>query len=286
MSDKAIGVLLALVAALAFESSYLLLAAQARRVETPERPSTAFLGALLARPWWLLAMALNGVAFALELAALRLVSVIIVQPLLSIGLIGLVAAAGLVLGERVGPHAILAAAAVSVGVALVILGAPKHTSNVRLGHPVLSAIVLGMLAVVVALPFARRSGGSAWRLVAAAAAGDTLVAIAANEVARAGTARPVTAGLGIAVVAVAGIAAVTSESAALQRLPASRVGPIVSSVQAVLPVLLIGLLGRAQWSSAPEHGLVLAAGLVLTGTGAYALGRSARLAEPTARLLC
>jgi drug/metabolite transporter (DMT)-like permease len=274
VSDKALGVILAVAAALCFEGSYLLLAAQARRVERARRPGGAFLAALARRPLWLLAMGLNGVAFGLELVALRLASVIVVQPVLAFGLVGLVAAAGLILGEHVGPGALLAAGAVSAGVALVIIGGPKHTAGVRLGHAIPAVIVLGGVAVVVAVPYVRREAGSPWRLVAAAAAGDTLVAVAANEVARAGTGRPLAAVLWVLAVAVAGIAAVTCESAALQQLPAFRVAPIVSSVQAVLPVLLLGVLGRSHWNSTPHHGLMLAAGLILTASGAFVLGRS------------
>ncbi len=63
----------------------------------------------------------------------------------------------------------------------------------------------------------------------------------------------------------------TAESAALQQLPASRVGPIVSSVGAVLPVVLLALLSPQRISLSLDAAALLAVGLVLTGVGAYQL---------------
>ena len=66
--------------------------------------------------------------------------------------------------------------------------------------------------------------------------------------------------------------AVSSESAALQHLPASRVGPIVSGAQVTLPVLALGLLGNEQWSSATGGGALLAVGVVVVGVGVLCMG--------------
>jgi drug/metabolite transporter (DMT)-like permease len=282
MSSMTFGVALGIAATAAFEASYLLLAAQARRVDPPSKPGLGFLTTLAQRPWWLGAMALNGVAFALELAALRHVSLLVVQPLLGLGLVGLVVASGMVLGERIGVRPIVASAVVAGGIVLVLLGAPAGASGSRLDHGVASVIVAGILALILAAPYVHRAR-SPWTLVAAAAAGDTLVALAANEVARAWTGRPVVALSAIAAVAICGIAAVTSESAALQRLPASRVGPIVSSVQVVLPVVLVALLGQERWSSTPAGGGLLAAGVALVAAGDYVLRGSATVEAIGAR---
>ena len=271
MSTRAIGVLLGLGAAVAFEVAYLLLAGQARRVTRAARPGVVFLGRLAQRPWWLAAMGLNGLAFVLELEALRRVSLVIVQPLLAVGLIGLVVGARVFLGERVGPRQIAGVVLVAVGVTLVVAGAPATGGAQGLRADAASFVaVTALLATLVAPQFAH--GGSAWRLVAAAAAGDTLVALATNEVAAAWSHRLPLAFGALVMVAVCGLIAVTSESAALQRLPASRVGPIVSAVQVTLPVLLVALLGRQRWGSAPAGGAVLALGVILAGGGAFSLG--------------
>ena len=271
MSTRAIGVLLGLAAAVAFEVSYLLLAAQARRVSWVVRPDVSFLGRLLRRPWWLVAMGLNGVAFGLELAALRHVSLVVVQPLLAVGLLGLVLGARLFLGERVGRRQVAGVVLVAVGVTLVVSGAPRAAGTVGLRVDAWSVIAVLLLVAVLAFPQLDR-GGSAWRLVAAAAAGDTLVALATNEVAIAWSGHLPAAAAGVLVVAVCGLMAVASESAALQQLSASRVGPIVSGAQVTVPVLLLALLGRQRWGSLPAGGALLALGVLLVGGGAFCLG--------------
>lgn len=71
-------------------------------------------------------------------------------------------------------------------------------------------------------------------------------------------------------------AAVTAESAALQRLPASRVGPIISGIGAVLPVVLMALLSPQSLSLSLDMALLLALGLALTAGGACRLAATAR----------
>jgi drug/metabolite transporter (DMT)-like permease len=274
MSGKALGLILAVLAAAAFESSYVLLAMQARRVEPVERPGLGFLGRLAMRPWWLGAMVLNGVAFGLELAALRNVSLVVVQPVLGLGLVGLVLASGTFLGEKVDRRTLIAAIAVATGIALVLIGAPSGTGNARLSHAVPSLVVVVALASVMAGPYVRRGSAPAWSEVSAAAAADTLVALSTNQVAREWTGHPGLAVAALAGVAVCGIASVTSESAALQRLPASHVAPIVSAVQDVLPVVLVAVLGHVDWDSASAGGAVFGLGLTVAGIGGYFLARS------------
>ena len=216
-------------------------------------------------------MGLNGVAFVLELEALRRVPLVIVQPLLAAGLIGLVFGARVFLGERVGPRQMAGVVLVAVGITLVVVGTPATGGAAGLRADAASFVaVTALLAALVMPQFA--DGGSAWRLVAAAAAGDTLVALGTNEVAAAWSRRLSLALGALLIVAVCGLIAVTSESAALQRLPASRVGPIVSAAQVTLPVLLVALLGQQHWGSAPAGGALLALGVVLAGGGAFCLG--------------
>ncbi len=283
MSARAIGVLLGLGAAVSFEVSYLLLAAQARAVSPADRPSASFLAGLARRPWWLFAIGLNGVGFALELLALRRVSLVVVQPLLAAGLLGLVIGARIFLGEPLDAPRVAGAALIAVGVTLVVAGAPagKGAAELQLG----AGSVLAVLVLLLALTFPQLAhGGSAWRLVAAAGAGDTLVALATNEVAAAWSRHLLAALGGVGAVAICGLTAISSESAALQRLPASRVAPIVSGVQVTLPVLLVGVLGRQRWSTATGAGALLAAGVLIVvagvacvgGTGASAIDASQR----------
>ncbi len=271
MSARAIGVLLALGAAALFEVSYLLLAAQARHVGRPRRPGASFLGSLARRRWWVFAIALNGVGFGLELLALANVSLVVVQPLLSVGLVGLVIGARIFLREQVDARQVIGAGAVALGATLVVVGAPT-TAAIGLPLELASVAVVIALLAVLAFPQVARRGASPWHLVLAAAAGDTLVALFTNEVAAQSSRRVWIALLSVVAVAVCGLTALSSESAALQRLPASRVAPIVSGVQVTLPVLLVGVLEHQRWSSTTGGGALLAIGALIVGAGAFCLG--------------
>lgn len=282
MSETAIGVLLGLAAAIAFESSYLLLTAQARAASPAARPDASFLARLARRPWWLAAMALNGVAFVLEVAALHRVSLVVVQPLLAVGLLGLVVASRFVLGENVGRRQVSAALLIAIGATLVIIGAPKGTT--RLSVDVWTVATVIVLAVVLAFP-QLRTAGVPWSFVAAAAAGDTLVALATNTVAVNWPQRIGVVLGAVVAVAVCGLTSITSESAALQRLPASRVGPIVSGVQTTLPTILAAVLGTQHLRSATAGGGLLAAGVFLVAAGTILLGRTRSGPETTSRPL-
>ena len=275
VNRQLLGVVLAVLASLSFEAGYLLMTQQSRLVGTAGRPGGRFLLSLLHRPLWLLAIALNVAGILLELFALREVSLIVVQPLMSVGLIGLVFAARVFLGERIDRHTVLAASALVTGVACVILAAPSDAGAVRLAHPVASLLVLGALAVVLISVYVGRGRDVAWRSVMAAAAGDTLVAISGNQIARTWIERPLSALFWTAAVVASGVGSVTAESAALQRLPASRVGPIISGTGAVLPVVLMALLSPQRLSLSLDMALLLALGLVLTGGGAYRLAATA-----------
>jgi hypothetical protein len=154
---------------------------------------------------------------------------------------------------------------------LVVIGAPTGTTHLKAdAWTVLTVVVL---VAVLAFPQFSKARGP-WFLVAAAVAGDTLVALATNTVA---TNWPQRIGIVVAAVvavAVCGLAAVTSESAALQRLPASRVGPIGNGGQTVLPTVLAVLLANQHWRSATTGGALLAAGVFLVAAGAICLGRT------------
>ena len=275
MNPELLGVVLALLASLSYESSYVLMTQQSRVVGRCGQPGGRLLVSLLRRPLWFLAIAVDGAGIVLELFALREASLIVVQPLMSVGLIGLVFAAAVFLGERIDRGTVLATTAVATGVVCVIVAAPSDAGAVRLGHTVASTVVIGVLALVVISAYVGPGHGAPWRSVSAAAAGDTLVAISGNQIARTWVQRPLQAIAWTAAVAASGTGSVTAESAALQQLPASRVGPIVSSVGAVLPVVLLALLSPQRISLSLDAAALLAVGLVLTGVGAYRLAATA-----------
>jgi len=281
LSALAVGILLGLAAAAVFEVSYLLLTIEARSVSVAPRPNASFLARLVHRRRWVEAMALNGLAFALEIAALERASLLVIQPLLAVGLVLLVLLARAYLHEPVGGRQIAGAVLVAAGVTVVIVGAPSGTS--RLHFDAASALVVLVLVAILGFP-QLTDRGSDWRLVAAAAAGDTLVALGSNAVAAAWPDDVPVVIVSVAAVAIFGLTSTTSESAALQRLPAFRVGPIVSAAQITLPVLLVALLAHNRFSSAPLGGLLLAGGVAIVGIGAWLLSRHHTLPGERPRL--
>jgi len=260
------GALLAAAAAAAFEAGYVLQAVAARQVAAG-RPA-GLLARLLRRRAFFASLALGGVGFGLQALALGRAPLAVVQPVLALGLIGLLVLARIVLDEHVGRPELLGALAIAVGAGAAVAVAPSVE-----GTPGDAAwLGLGGLAAVTVAALASR-GRAAALLVAGAAAGDVLVALAAARLGLAGW-----AGLWwVAVAAGGGVAALLSESAALQRLPAVRVGPSVLACQVIVPVLLAGPVTGQRWPAGAD-GFVLGAGLALTAAGLLALASSPAVA--------
>ena len=77
-----------------------------------------------------------------------------------------------------------------------------------------------------------------------------------------------------ALAAAAGGLATLSEMSALQRLPATRVAPIVLAFQIVVPVVVVAVVGGEDWGATPLGGAVLVVGLVAVVAGAVLLAAS------------
>jgi hypothetical protein len=112
-------------------------------------------------------------------------------------------------------------------------------------------------------------------MLASAGAGDVWAVLAAKA-----ASDEATRGRWVAVLvwsAAAGAAALlglTSETSALQRLPATRVAPVVLVAQVVVPALLAPLVAGESWSGTPAGGALIAVSLGLVTAGTVLLGRS------------
>jgi drug/metabolite transporter (DMT)-like permease len=264
------GIVLAALAALAYELGYVLQAGGARDVPRA-RPGAGLVAALVRRPAFVGGAVLGIAGFALQVLALRHVPLAVVQPILACGLLVLLVLARVVLGERPGRRELAGALLVGAGAALALAVAPE----LRHGDPSAAPYVLAALGALVVAPLALRLHG-AWWLVAAAAAADVIAALCGARLGGAGS-----TAAGIAWAASAGgaaIAAVTSESAALQRLPAVRVGPVIVAAQAVVPVLLAGVAAGQDFPDSSGERAVLAAGLALLTAGVLLLASSRAVA--------
>lgn len=268
----ALGLVAAVLAAACYECGYVLQALEARETSSQDALRASLLLRLAARGRWLAGTALTLVGAALQVFALAHAPVTLVQPVLALGLVGLLLLAHYVLRERIGPLELAGAAAVIAGVIVVGLASPGRSNEVT--SKVALVIFATPIAVLALLPFALRSRGPLWLAAIGAAAGDALAAIALKLTADAATSgRPELAVLGVAGAGVAGALALTAEMSALRGLAASRVAPVVVSAQVVVPAVAAMLAFGEPVSAA------VVVGVLLTGAGAALLGASGVIGE-------
>jgi drug/metabolite transporter (DMT)-like permease len=266
-----LGLITAIAAAVCYECGYLLQALEAREAPSEQALRASFLVRLASRPRWLVGTALSVAGAILQLIALALAPVTLVQPVLALGLVLLLVLAHYRLGEHVGPLQLTGAALVIAGVIVVGVEAPSRSSHISS----VTALVLlvAPLVLLTLLPFALR-GRLPFRLAAVgAAAGDALAAVALKLAADGVTeGRLGHAALAVAGAAAAGGLALTAEMSALRGLPASRVAPVVVAAQVIVPAIA----AMAAFGEPVTAGLVI--GVATAGVGAGVLGASAAIA--------
>jgi drug/metabolite transporter (DMT)-like permease len=265
-TDVALGALAAAGAAAFYETSYAVQALEARRVPVHESLEVSLLGRLAQRPLWLGAIVLAAAGWPLQLLALSLAPLTLVQPILALGVVLLLVLASLMLHERIGRRELLACAGIILGVAGIAWAAPERSSSHA--GPAALAVALGVLGIFIAAPYVapllgRRSIRAFWLVVAAGAA-DAWAAFGAKLLVDELSVGSWVAALGFGATSAAALGAgLISETSALQRFPAARVGPAVLAMQVAIPVLLAPLVGGEKWSATPLHGSVLLVSLAL-----------------------
>jgi hypothetical protein len=267
------GIGVAVAAALAFEGAYLLQVLEARQVPPGVRPAGGLVR-LVRRRRWLAGVALTGIGAVLQVVALRLAPLTVVQPTLALGVVALVAVGGRVLGEPVAGADIVAALVLAGGVTLLGLAGAHIDSAPAAG--VATAVVLLLLALPVACALVLPHP-LAGMLLAGAAAGDVVAALALKRLADAlGVDSAVAVAGWLALAAAAGAGALASEMASLRHWPGTRVGPFVLVCQTAVPVLLAPIVAGERWGAGTPAVL---AGLVLVAGGCVWLAISARRLE-------
>jgi drug/metabolite transporter (DMT)-like permease len=272
--DLWLGLAVALAAAGCYEISYVVQALEARAVGRGRGPRPSLLLQLALRPRWAAAIVLAIAGFGLQIVALGLAPLTLVQPAVASGLLLLFYLGVRVLGERVTRRDVAAAIGIVAGIAGIAAAAPDRAESVS--SPVALALVLGGLGLVALAPYALRSTRGAL-LVASAGAADAAAVFAAKLVSNAlSEGRPLAAAALAAGAGATVLLGLMSETAALQRLPATRVAPLVLVIQTAVPVLLAPLLLGEDWGATPLGGAVIAGslGLLVVGTLALAASRA------------
>jgi drug/metabolite transporter (DMT)-like permease len=272
----ALGIAAAVGASLLYNASIAFQALEARGVPHEHSLRPSLIGKLVRNRRWLGATALGLVGWPLEIAALLLAPLTVVQPCLASGLILLLWLGAKRLGEAPGQREWIAVAAIVAGVAGVALAAPERTTDHASSGAI--ALALGLVAIPIAAPYLSRGRvsaagqlavisagcGYAWTAIASKlltdelAAGTLLIAIA-----------------WLATAAASEGLALLSEMSALQRRPATHVAPIMFAVQVLVPVVLAPLIFGESWADTPLGGALLVASIAVAVAGTVLLAGSA-----------
>jgi drug/metabolite transporter (DMT)-like permease len=256
----ALGIAAAIGASLLYNTAIALQALEARQVPHKHSLRPALLLALLQNRRWLGATAIGLLGWPLEISALLLAPLTVVQPCLASGLVLLLWLGAKRLGERPGRREALAVAAIVVGLAGVAWTAPARSTEYA-GTGAIVA-VLALIAVPIAAPYLLRDRAAAIGVlpVISAGCGYAWTGIASKLLTDELAAGALLIALGwLATVGVSECLALLSEMSALQRRPATRVAPVTFAVQVLVPVALAPLLFDESWATTPLGGVALLA---------------------------
>ncbi|MFN8216150.1 MAG: hypothetical protein U0R71_06090 [Solirubrobacterales bacterium] len=271
----ALGIAAAVGASVLYNTSIALQALEARDVPHEHSLRVSLLGRLLRNRRWLGATALGLAGWPLEIAALLLAPLTVVQPCLASGLVVLLWLGVTRLGERPGRREYLSVAAIVAGVGGVALCAPDRSTDHAAAWAI--ALALALVALPIALPYALRGRGGAAGTIAVVSAGFgyawTAIAskLLTDELA-AGTL--LVAAAWLATAAASEGLALLSEMSALQKRPATHVAPAMFAIQVIVPVLLAPLVFDESWGSTPLGGVLLVAFMLVALSGVVLLAGS------------
>jgi hypothetical protein len=271
----AFGIVAAVGASVLYNTSIALQALEARDVPYEHSLRVSLIGKLVRNRKWLGATALGLLGWPLEIVALLLAPLTVVQPCLVSGLIVLLWLGATKLGEAPGRREFVAVGAIVVGVAGVAWAAPDRTTD-HAGTAAI-AVALGLVAIPVAAPYVMRGRASAagFLVVLSAGFGYAWTAIASklltDELA-AGTLLIAAVWL-LTALASEGLA-LLSEMSALQQRPATHVAPVMFAVQVLVPVILAPLVFEEKWSTTPLDGAALVAFMAVAIAGTTLLAGS------------
>src|SRR5580698_9707927 len=165
----ALGIICAIGASVLYNTSIALQAVEARQVGHEHTLRASLIGRLARNPRWLLATVIGLLGWPLEIAALLMAPLTVVQPCLASGLVLLLWLGVTRLKETPGPREYGAVAAIIVGVAAIAWAAPARTTSNAGAVPI--AIALFLVTIPVVAPYAVRGRPNAAGTLAVIAAG-------------------------------------------------------------------------------------------------------------------
>jgi len=277
MVDLVLGIGAAVGASTLYSLGIALQAMDAKEAPRDEHLRLALAFSLIKRTRWLLGTGLSILGWPLQLVALLLAPLVLVQPALAAGLVVLLFLAQRMLGEHAGRYEYLAIGAIVIGVLGAGLTAPPR-STTHTSEELLIAVVLTGLAAVSLLPYLLRALGrrspAAITMIGAGFAfgwGGVATKLAADDLAQGHLVSSAAWALATAAASAVGL---LSEASALQSRPAIQVAPVVFVTQTVVPVAVAPLLFGERFSDTPLDGIPLVISLLALLSGAALLARS------------
>jgi drug/metabolite transporter (DMT)-like permease len=276
MLDVTLGIAAAIGSSIFYSLGIAFQATDAKQAPREQYLRAALLLGLLRRARWVMGTGLTVLGWPLQVLALSLAPLVVVQPALAIGLLVLLVLAERMLGEHAGRTEHVAMGAIVVGVVCVALCAPpvSHTHTSEQGTITIVLVVLGLASLI---PYGLRLIGRpraeltmlsaglafAWSAIATKLASDDLY-----------TGHTFPALLWSLSTLAASIVGLLSEMSALQSRPAIQVAPVVFVTQTMVPVALAPLVLGESFSDTPLGGIPLGLSLALLIGGAVMLVRS------------
>lgn len=276
----AAGLIAGIVASVLFNLGIALQAIEARRTPATEGLRLSLVWDLLHRRLWLTGLGVEWLGVPLEILAFAWAPFVVVQPLLSCGLLVLLAIAGRLLGEPPTITALLGVGLIIVAVVLIAWGAPGEQDTHRGAFAVIA--VMAGLVLASLIPFALRGRrlDTALTVVLGSACGFAATNVAMKLMADdIGGSHWPQAVAWLAVAAGAGFGATVTGMTALQRAPATMVIPISTAVQTFLPIALEPLFLAESFRDASLEGIPLLVGLVVMLVGIVVVARTRPVSE-------
>jgi drug/metabolite transporter (DMT)-like permease len=271
----ALGIICAIGASALYNTSIALQALEAREVGHEHALRASLIGRLVRNPRWLIATLIGLLGWPLEIAALLLAPLTVVQPCLASGLVLLLFLGVTRLGETPGRREYGSVAAIVVGVAGIAWAAPERTTSNAGAVPIAIALVLVTIPVLAPYVVRGRASAAGTLAVVAAGFGYAWTAIASKlltDELSAGSLLVAVAWLATAAASEA--IALLSEMSALGQRPATRVAPVMFAVQVVVPVVLAPLIFEESWSATPGGGAALVVAILFILAGVVSLAGS------------
>jgi drug/metabolite transporter (DMT)-like permease len=271
----ALGIICAIGASALYNTSIALQALEAREVGHEHALRVSLIGRLVRNPRWLIATLIGLLGWPLEIAALLMAPLTVVQPCLASGLVLLLVLGVTRLGETPGRREYGAVGAIVIGVAGIAWAAPERTTSNAGAVPI--AIALFLITIPVVAPYVVRGRPDAAGMLAVVAAGFgyAWTAIASKLLTDELSAGSLfVAAIWLATAAASEAVALLSEMSALGRRPATQVAPVMFAVQVIVPVILAPLIFEESWSDTPGGGVGLVVAILFVLTGVIALAGS------------